>query len=279
MPTLVREWLARHVGLGSAVVSNGMLVAVAAAPTLTIPLVLPLVGHSWRLDFLAWSMPVFLAAALFLLLAPRSQPAAWIAAAATRRWWPDWKNPLIWLLGVTFGSNNALYYGANAFLPDYLASIGRADLTAATLGWMNFSQLVASFLLLATAETLQRRTWPYLVFGSATLVGVVGIALGSGVWIIIAAVCLGFSLAVTFVVTFALPPVLSPPDDVHRMSAGMFTVSYGLAVVVPVVCGALWDLTGRPWTAFLPLGLCAVTLTVLGIALSLHRPARHAAPG
>jgi MFS transporter, CP family, cyanate transporter len=278
IPTLVREWVPRHVGLGTAVTSNGMLVAVAAGPALTIPLVLPLVGQSWRLDFLAWSVPVLLAAALFLLFAPRNARIASSDATSARRWWPDWKNPLIWLLGLTFGSNNALFYGANAFLPDYLASIGRADLTAATLGSMNFSQLVASFVLLATAEKLQRRTWPYLVFGSATLAGVLGIALGSGIWIIVAAVGLGFSLAVTFVVTFALPPVLSAPGDVHRMSAGMFTVSYGLAVVVPVVCGALWDLTGQPWTAFLPLGLCAVTLTALGIALSRHRPAHHAAP-
>jgi hypothetical protein len=45
-----------------------------------------------------------------------------------------------------------------------------------------------------------------------------------------------------------------------------------LAVIVPVVCGALWDLTAKPWTAFLPLGLCATALTVLGVALSLkHR--------
>ncbi len=278
LPTLVREWLPRHVGIGTAVVSNGMLVAVAAAPALTIPVVLPLIGQSWRFDFVVWAIPVFVAAALVMTLAPRGDRPGSGGDAVLRRWWPDWKNPLIWLLGLTFGSNNALYYGANAFLPDYLASIGRSDMTAATLGWMNVSQLVASFVLLATADKLQRRVWPYFVFGSATLVGVLGVALGSGVWIIVAAVILGFSLAVTFVVTFALPPVLSAPDDVHRLSAGMFTVSYSLAVVIPVVCGALWDLTGRPWTAFLPLGLCAVTLTVLGIALSLHRPAQPADP-
>jgi CP family cyanate transporter-like MFS transporter len=54
------------------------------------------------------------------------------------------------------------------------------------------------------------------------------------------------------------------------MSAGMFTVSYSCAVIIPVVCGALWDLTGRPWAAFIPLGVCAVALTVLGLALSPH---------
>jgi len=269
VPTLVREWMPQRIGLGTAVSTNGLLLGAAAAPTLTIPLVLPLLAQNWRLDFLVWAAPVLATAALALLLAPRSPRAAADAASATL-WWPDWRNPLIWLLGLTFGVNNALFYGAAAFLPDYLGSIGRSDLTGAALGWLAGSQLIASTLLLATAEYLQRRAWPYLVFGSAALAGVLGIAAGSGLWIVAAATLLGFSLAVTFVMTLALPPVLSRPGDVHRMAAGMFTISYSCAVVIPVVCGALWDLTGRPWAAFVPLGICAVALTLLGLALSLH---------
>ncbi len=50
----------------------------------------------------------------------------------------------------------------------------------------------------------------------------------------------------------------------------MFTISYSCAIVIPTISGALWDLTGRPWTAFVPLCLCAVTLTVFGVALTRH---------
>ena len=273
VPTLVREWLPQRTGLGIAISSNGMLVAVLLGPALTIPVVLPLVGQSWRLDLLVWSAPVLLTVLLFLALAPPTRGQGGTALETERRWWPDWKNPATWLLGITFGSNNALFYGANAFLPDYLASIGRVDLIGTTLGWMNGSQLIASALLLLTAERLQRRAWPYLVFGTAGLAAVLGIVAADGAWIVAAATLLGFTLAVTFVLTFALPPLLSPPGDVHRISAGMFTVSYAFAVLVPIICGALWDLTGRPWAAFVPLGVCAVSLTVVGLALSLHRPA------
>src|SRR5712692_735966 len=279
VPTLVREWLPHRIGLGAAVSSNGMLVGVMLGPALTIAVVLPLVGQSWRLDFVLWAAPTLATALMFFALAPRTQRPASAAVESGRHWWPDWKNPVIWLLGLTFGSNNALFYGANAFLPDYLASIGRADVTGAALGWMNGCQLIASTLLLVTAERVARHAWPFLVFGPATLAAVLGIVWGDGIWIVVAAALLGFALAVTFVVTFALPPVLSPPDDVHRMSAGMFTISYGFAVIVPIICGALWDLTGRPWAAFVPLGVCAVTLTVLGLALSLHRPAATTTSG
>jgi MFS transporter, CP family, cyanate transporter len=270
LPTLVREWTPRHIGLGTAMTSNGLLVGVTLGPALSIPLVLPLVGQSWRLDFLVWAAPVLIAALLFLAFGQPSRPQRPTAGAVMRRWWPDWRSPLIWLLGITFGCNNAFYYGFNAFLPDYLTSVGRADLIGTALGWLNGSQLIASFVLLATAERLQRRTWPYLVFGPLSLAGLLGVALIDGIGVVICASVVGFSLAVSFVVTFALPPVLSPKDDVHRLAGGMFTISYTIAVVVPVLCGAFWDFTGIAWTAFLPLVLCGVILTALGFLLSLR---------
>ena len=277
LPTLVRNWVPHRIGLGSAVSTNGLMVGVAAGPALTIPLVLPAVGQSWRLDFLVWTVPVIVAALLFLAIAPRDRQNPDDAfGTGARRWWPDWKNSLLWLLALTFGSNNALYYAVNAFLPDYLNSRGQGQLIGAALGWMNGAQLVASFILLAAAERLQRRTWPYLVFGLLPLAGVLGIVFGSGLWIVAAAAVVGFSLAVTFVMTFALPPLLSPPDQVHRMAGGMFTISYTIAVIVPVLCGALWDLTGVPWTVFIPVALCGVALTTLGYFLSMRAASTNA---
>jgi CP family cyanate transporter-like MFS transporter len=58
---------------------------------------------------------------------------------------------------------------------------------------------------------------------------------------------------------------------VHRTAAGMFTISYTLAVIIPTLSGALWDLTGVPWHTFLPLAACAIVLTMLGTVLSRHR--------
>src|SRR5262245_39976997 len=273
LPEIVREWLPKRVGLGTATFTNGMLAAVMLAPALTIPVVLPLVGGSWRVDLVVWSVPVLLAALLFAVLSPRGQGTA--AAAVDphpRRWWPDWKHPLTWLLGLTFASNNAAYYGANAFLPDFLASQGRSDLIGPALGWLNAGQFGASLvLLLVTDRLLRSPALPYLVFGPITLVGIAGMVLASGNWIVFWAAVMGFALAVTFAMIIALPPLLSPPGDAHRTSAGMFTISYSCAVVIPTLSGALWDVTGLPWTAFVPLGLCAVTLTVLGTVLSRYR--------
>jgi CP family cyanate transporter-like MFS transporter len=278
MPTLVRAWAPRRMWLATAIYTNGMMMGVMLGPALTIPLVLPLVGGSWRRDLLVWAMPILIAALAYTAIALRRQARTAVtpapAADLPKRWWPDWKSPQLWLLGITLGVNNAQFYAVNAFVPDYLTVTGRGDLIGTTLGWLNGSQLAASFFLMAMAESLQRKSWPFTLFGPLTVLGVIGILLGEGIWIVISGAALGFAASVTFVVTFGLPAILAPPDDVHRMAAGMFTISYTIAVIVPILCGALWDITGAPWTAFIPMALCGVAVTIFGAALTLHRMAK-----
>ncbi len=270
LPALVRSWVPARVPLGTAVYTNGMVSGATAGPAFTIPFVLPWVGASWRLDLVAWSALIGLIAALFAVFAPKVAEAPMSGVGASSRWWPNWKDPLIWWLGIGFGSTNTVYFGANAFLPDYLVALGRSDLMGATLGWLNGAQLITSLSLLWLAGRVQRRLWPHLLFGSLSLAAVVAIMVGAD-WIVPAAGVLGVAAAVPFVLILALPPVLSAPGDVHRTAAGMFTISYAIAVIVPVICGAVWDLSGAAWAAFVPLALCAVAMTVLGVRLSRYR--------
>jgi MFS transporter, CP family, cyanate transporter len=274
LPALVREWMPQRVALGAATSTNGLVMGGTLAPALTTLLVLPLVGQSWRLDLVAWSAPVLATALVFVLLAPRRTVPPPSDAPAAGRWWPDWKDPLVWLLGLTFGANNSMYFGANAFVPDYLVSHGRTDLIGAALVALNGAQLVATLLLIPVAARLQHwRSLPYLLFGPISFLSAIGFVFSSGAWIVVFAASIGFSTAVTFAVMLSLPPMLSKPGDVHRTAAGMFTISYSCAVIVPTLSGALWDLTGIPWTVFVALSVCALAQTALGVALSRYRTA------
>ena len=58
------------------------------------------------------------------------------------------------------------------------------------------------------------------------LICVLGMMVMTGGWIVVWSGLLGFVTAVTLILALALPSVLSAPDDVHRTSAGMFTISY-----------------------------------------------------
>jgi CP family cyanate transporter-like MFS transporter len=261
LPPLVRAWLPDRIGFGTALFINGLLVGEILPVALTIPLVLPWLHGSWRATFLLWAVPVVLIAIIILLIAPR--PAAPTQTAAAPRWWPDWRDPLIWKLGIALGAANATYFTANAFLPDYLHHLGRPDLVSAALTALNVGQIPASLLLLATAGRLERRAWPFVVCGAASLAAVVGIALLPVGGVVACAAVIGFFNAAILILMLALPPLLAPPQDVHRVSAAMFTISYSCAVITPIFSGLAWDLTGVAWSAFVPLGACALVMMAL----------------
>src|SRR3984885_10796479 len=84
-----------------------------------------------------------------------------------------------------------------------------------------------------------------------------------GGWIVFWVAILGFPGAVTLILALALPSVMSAPDDVHRTSAGMFTISYSCAMAMAVLGGWLWDLTRAPIAGLAPVALCGILSVVL----------------
>jgi MFS transporter, CP family, cyanate transporter len=264
LPQLVRAWFPERIGFATALYTSGLLVGEILPAALTIPLVLPLIHDSWRLSFVVWAAPVLLTALVVAFYAPRLDGVGKAAPGAAKTlWWPDWRSPLIWRLGLIFGSINAIYFVSNAFLPDYIIAQGRPDLVSAALTALNFGQLPAAFVLLGLAGTLVTRPWAYAVTGLASLVALIGMVTTHGVAIVIFAGVLGFTNALTLTLALALPSVMSAPNDVHRTSAGMFTISYSCAMLMSIVGGALWDMTHMPVTGFAPVALCGIVIVAL----------------
>jgi CP family cyanate transporter-like MFS transporter len=271
MPALVRRWTPQRIGFATAVYTNGLLVGETVPVGLMFPLVLPLVDNSWPLALAVWSIPVALIAVMVMIWGGSNAPAGPNAApAAPARWWPDWKDGLIWRLGLIFGAVNAMYFGANTFLPDYLTHFGRPDLIGPALTAVNFGQLPASIILLMMASRLERKVWPYIAFGVVALVSIGGLMLTPDVWTVVHAALLGFACAGVLVLALAVPPLLRPPADVARISAAVFTISYSLGMITAVVGGVLWDLTGVPASAFVPIGLCAALILFLPATIRFH---------
>jgi CP family cyanate transporter-like MFS transporter len=268
LPPLVRTWFPDRIGFATAVYTTGLLIGEILAAALTIPVVLPLVHGSWRLSVFVWAVPVLITALVVAVLAPRLGAGRKAAPLASRLWWPDWRRPLIWQLGLILGSVNTIYFTANAFLPDYATAAGRPDLVGGALTALNVGQLPAAFLMLGVAGRLVTRPWAYAATGLLSLASLVGMLTTSGGWIVIFAGVLGFANAVTLVLALALPSVLSAPDDVHRTSAGMFTISYSVAMVLSIVGGWLWDLTHLPIAGLLPVALCGVVVMALSSTVS-----------
>ncbi len=268
LPPLVRTWVPQRIGFATAIYTNGLIIGEILPAALTIPLVLPLLNQSWQWDFVFWAAPVVLIAAIIFGLAPRT-PAV-VASASARRWMPDFRDPLLWKVGLLLGSVNATYFSLNGFLPDYLTHSGRPDLIHAALTALNVGQLPASFLLLASADRMIRTVWSYLGCGIVCLAAVLAIPLMGGIGVVVGAAVWGCAGAAVLVLVLALPPLIARPEDVHRVTAGMFSISYTCAVVVPIISGALWDLTGWTFAPFIPIVICMLALIALAPTVVLR---------
>ena len=269
MPPAVRAWIPERIPLATAVYTNGLLVAEVLAVALTLPVVLPMVGGSWRLAFVVWGVPVLAIAAIIAIFAPAAPKIL-----VPQRWWPNWRDPLLWRLAFCLGCVNTCYFATNTFLPDYLHAMGRSDLVSGALTSLNLGQLPASILMLALARRVVLKHWAYACVGLGNLACIAGIVLMPGDAVLIWSGLLGFSVAAGLILVLALAPLLGDPDDVHRLSAAIFTISYPCAVLMSIVGGYAWDITGLSWTAFAPIGLCAIVLAILPFTIDFSRARR-----
>ncbi len=273
-PSLARQWHPRGIGLATATYANGLLMGEIIAAALTVPLVLPLTGGRWETALAVWSLPVLLTAVVVALATPH---LARDAARPAARWWPDWRDRQVWLLGLIFGSASAIYWGSNAFIPDYLHATGRPGLVPAAITALNAGQIPASILIGAAARRVIGRRWPFLLAGALGLLALAGfLALPGDAATVAAAALFGFMAAAVLVLTLALPPLMAARDDEHRLSAGIFTITYACSFLGPLLGGAVWDASGRAPLAFIPVGVASAL--ILGLSLLLRLPKPAAAP-
>lgn len=270
-PSLVREWFPRRIAIATAVYSNGILIGETVPTALTSPAgVLPLAHGDWRWALALWSIVVVATAVAIVLAAPAHRKLK-----VPSRWWPSWRESQAVRIGLVMGMASAVYFGSNAYIPDFLDQTGRHNLIAPTLAVLNGSQLLTAPAVTIWSRLLTGRTG---FIGSSVLMGVaqLGIVLTPGAGVVLWALVLGFAAALAFIVVLTLPPRLAAAGDVHRMSAAIFTIQYSAAFAVPLVAGALWDASGVAVLAFVPGVLAAAAMAWLVLPLRLPTPAARA---
>jgi MFS transporter, CP family, cyanate transporter len=268
LPTLVAEWFADMPGFATAIYANGFLIGEAVPAAVMLPLVLPAVGGSWPAALAVWSLPLAITALMILGVAPaRHATAMSRGGVAPTRWWPDWRSAATWRLGLLVGGTGGLYFSTNAFIPDYLHATGRPGLVTLALAALNAGQLPASFLLLYAIRRMGRARASYLVPPLVALPALCGLFAPADWAIVVGAATIGFCCGIVLILSLALPPQLAPPDDVHRLAAGMFAIGYTLSCAIPPLGGALWDATGIPETALVASAASAAIVAAAALTL------------
>ena len=139
-------------------------------PVVLAAVIVPLLGGGWRGSLEFWSVASALSALVIFVARPRGDGVV----AQHRRWMPDWRDPLLWKIGLVTGANNQLYFCTNAFLPGLLLQTGHTDLIRPALSALNAGQLPGSILLLV-ADTFAR-----VIAAPAELpIGIVTAAIGA----------------------------------------------------------------------------------------------------
>jgi CP family cyanate transporter-like MFS transporter len=267
VPALLARWCPERIGFATALYANGLLAGETLSAALTLPLVLPLVGGSWPRSLAFWAVIPLATALLIPALGARLPDAE---AVPEGRWWPDWGSGTTWRLGLVLGGIGAAYFGANAFIPDYLRTAGQTSLIGACLAALNAGQLPGSVIAIVVARHITGRRVPLLVVPAAICVSLVAFVAAGPALRVLAAGLIGFCASFGLTLALALPPLIARAGDIHRLSAGMFAVGYGYSFALPLLGGAAWDATHVPATAFLP--CLAGALTALAAAAGLpHR--------
>jgi len=264
-PSIVRDWFPRRIALATAVYSNGILIGETLPNALTTPVgVLPLAHGDWRWALALWSVLVAVTAIAIAIAAPRRGPKP----AVPTRWWPSWREGQTVRIGLVMGMASAVYFGTNAYIPDFLDQTGRHQLISPTLAIFNGAQLLTAPVVAVWDRLLTGRVG---FIGSAAMMvaAQIGIVVTPGAGVLLWALVLGFAAALAFIVVLTMPPRIAAPGDVHRMSAGVFTFQYAIAFVVPLFSGALWDATGRAVLAFVPGIIAAVVMGWLALSLRI----------
>jgi CP family cyanate transporter-like MFS transporter len=257
LPALVYHWAPDRVGLATAVYTNGLLIGELMGAGLTTQWVVPMTG-SWPLALALWGLIPLVSAPMFWRMSPS---LGTVEAAERPRWLPDFHRALTWRLGITQGGGGIIYFGSNAFLPDYLHHAGATHLIAPALLFLSGSQLLASIAVALLSGSVVGRRGPIQAMSLFAAVGLAVFFIPHDWARLAGAAMLGFASAFAFIINLAFPPLLAEtPGDVHRISAGMFTIGYGLAFLVPLLGGAAWDRTG----------IAAVSLIGLGILVAMR---------
>ena len=279
----VRERMPSRRVVGTSAYASGTTVGAALATAVAVPWATALGG--WRGALLALSLVSVVMLMGWLLLGRGSGAGAHVgtphatgSAAGHGHGIGDTdhqlpvRQPIAWIIGVLFGLQSWLFYGATAWLPSAFVERGWDESGAAVLlSIVYVASLVATLLVPAgSAAGLSRRMMLALAAVSALagLLGLVAIPGAAVGW----AIALGLGMGAIFTLVLTLPTDIShDPRAVGAIASLMFLIGYPMASAGPFVLGAARDLTGSFSVSLWVLVAVAAAMLPLIATLTPHR--------
>ncbi len=123
------------------------------------------------------------------------------------------------------------YFSTNAFLPALMNGKGHPELVSGRSAALNLGQFRRRFCSCSRPDRLQGSAGP-IALGLILIVGIIGLVGSEANWSVFWAAILGATCGAALALALALAPLLcSHPDEVARVSATAFAISYSFAML------------------------------------------------
>lgn len=270
-----------HPAAGTGAYVVGLVLGATATAAVAVPLAGAMGG--WRGAVAAISASGLVSLVGWLWLLPRDDAAATRMRPRLPRL--PWRRGSAWLLGVIFGTQSVLFYGAITWLPSLYAERGWAATDAAGLvALFTGIGLFATLAVPAFADRVGTRRSQLATAGLVTIVGAVLIAVTptepSGSLVTLAATALlGLGVGLYFPLGLTLPvDVSGNPEEAASISALMLLVGYLIASTAPVLFGLIRDATGGFDGVVIGFVVVAILMVPLPLLLNTGRLAARPQP-
>ncbi len=262
-----------HPAAGTGAYVVGLVIGATVAAAIAVPLAGAL--GDWRGAVAVISAGAIISLAGWLLLLP---PDSGSRRVAPRRPRLPWKRGSAWLLGLIFGTQSVIFYGAVTWLASLYVERGwTASDAAGLVAIVTGMGLFATLAVPAFADRFGTRRSQMAVAGLITIVGAVLLALTPGerpgsLVTLLATALIGFGIGLYFPLALTLPvDVASDPEEAASISAMMLLVGYLIASIAPVALGLIRDATGGFEGVAFSFVIVAVLMVILAGALNPKR--------
>jgi CP family cyanate transporter-like MFS transporter len=275
---VVRARAPGHPAAGTGAYVAGMIIGGSLAAGLVVPFADALGG--WRPAFVAIAAASGISFVVWLVLVP-ADPGARSRPALPRL---PWRRPSAWLLGLVFGSQSTLFYGAITWLASaYIERGWTVGQAAGLIAFFNGIGLIASLSVPLFGDRIGTRRSQMTGAALVAVAGALGIALtpGESSGSVIAfgsTALLGIGIGTFFPLALTLPvDVARDPAEAASITALMLLIGYLLSSVAPVVLGLVRDATGSFVAVLWILVALAAAMVPLGLSLGAGRLRRAGA--
>lgn len=271
LPAVVRTYFplraAAMTGLYTVGINVGAGIAAFGSPRLAAT------GTGWHGALAVWALLALVAAAVWALIAARSDVHTRSVAGAM-----PWRNPTAWMMTLFFGLQSMVYYGILAWLAPLYEDRGWPKDRAGLL--LAFFTLVQMGGAMGVSMAVQRTGRLLAGMRATALVAASGLLLValtplSSPWLW--AIVLGVGVGGIFPLSMTLPLVLTrSAEEARRWTALMLCYGYLMSALGPFLVAALRTATGSFAVAFAVLAALSVTTAAVAGPARGHRvqPAR-----